>query len=184
LEDTQREIEDIVIQGLGHEARRTILKIVSSAENGVSYSELLGELRLSTGRLNYHLGQLEGLVERNRERRYVLSPLGRRAIVLLGSITQDLNAGYERYLKTARHAQRSTLHPLVKLAICIGIAVISMILFVWGYLLYIFIEEGAPFLVYFLLPLLLAIGVAILSWLIYALRTAPEFLRRLEKRLA
>jgi hypothetical protein len=183
-EGIEREIEDVVIQGASHEARRTILKIIDSAENGASYSELLHELRLSTGRLNYHLGQLEGLIERNSERRYILTPLGKRAVVLLGSITQDLKAGYERYLKAARHAQTSTLHPLVKLPIYIGIAGASIALCVWGFLLYTLIQVGGPSFVYILLPLLLVIGFAVLAWLIYALKAAPEFLRRLEKRLA
>jgi hypothetical protein len=46
------------------------------------------------------------------------------------------------------------------------------------------LTEGGPSFVFLLLPALLAIGFVILGWLIYALKTAPEFLRRLEKRLA
>jgi hypothetical protein len=184
LEDSEREIEDIIIQGLGNSARRSVLKIVDSMSNGASYTELLGELRLSTGKLNYHLGQLEGLIEKNKERRYVLTPLGEKAISLLNSITRDVGPEYERYVKTAQRAQTSTLNPLVKSLIYIGMTVISVILLVWGFLSYVVLTEGGPSFVFLLLPVLLAIGFVILGWLIYALRTAPEFLRRLEKRLA
>jgi DNA-binding transcriptional ArsR family regulator len=96
LEDVEQEIEDIIIQGLGHPARRTVLKIIHSTPNGALYTELLGKLRLSTGTLNYHLGQLEGFVEKDKERRYVLTPLGEKAISLLDSITRDMGPEYRR----------------------------------------------------------------------------------------
>jgi hypothetical protein len=184
LEESEREIEDIIIQGLGHSARRNVLRIVDSTPNGASYTELLGELRLSTGKLNYHLEQLEGLIEKNKERRYVSTPLGEKAISLLNSITRDMGPEYERYVKTAKRAQTSTLNPLVKSLIYIGITVVSAILLVWGFLTYVVLTEGGPPFVFLLLPVLLAIGFAILGWLICALKTAPEFVRRLEKRLA
>jgi hypothetical protein len=184
LEDIEREIEDVIIQGLGHSARRTVLKIVDSTPNGASYTELLGELRLSTGKLNYHLGQLEGLIEKNNERRYVLTPLGKKAIGLLNSIARDVGPEYESYVKTAQRVRTSTLNPLVKSLIYIGMTVISVVLLVWGYLSYLVLTEGGPPFVFLLLPVLLTIGFVLLGWLVYALKTAPEFLRRLEKRLA
>ncbi len=99
------EIEEIIIQGLGHRERRNILKIISLAEEGAVYSEILGELGLNTGRMNYHLRQLEGLVERNGDRRYHLTPLGKKALSVLHSMTDDLGNGYEEYLNSARSIQ-------------------------------------------------------------------------------
>lgn len=177
------EIEEIIIQALGHEARRTMLKIINSSEKDASYTELMIELGLSTGKLNYHLRQLEGLVEKNNERRYVLTPLGRKATSLLSSITRNISSDEEKYLKAAQLAQKSILHPLVISPIYIGIAMVSVILGVWGYLTYIVVTEGGPPIVYILLPILLAIGFALLGWLIYALKRAPEHLKRFEKRL-
>jgi len=95
-------VEELIIQGLGHRERRNILKIISLAPRGAAYSEILGELGLNTGGMNYHLKQLEGLVERNGERRYHLTPIGKRALTILGSMTDDLENGYEEYLTTAR----------------------------------------------------------------------------------
>jgi predicted transcriptional regulator len=96
------EIEEIIIQGLGHRERRNILKIISLTEEGAVYSEILGELGLNTGRMNYHLRQLEGLVERKGDRRYHLTPLGKKALSVLHSMTEELGNGYEEYLSSAR----------------------------------------------------------------------------------
>ena len=101
--DSRREdVEELIIQGLGHRERRNILKIISLAPQGAAYSEILGELGLNTGSMNYHLRQLDGLVERNGERRYHLTPLGKRALAVLGSMTEELENGYEEYLTKAR----------------------------------------------------------------------------------
>jgi predicted transcriptional regulator len=101
--DSRREdVEELIIQGLGHRERRNILKIISLAPQGAIYSDILGELGLNTGSMNYHLRQLEGLVERNGERRYHLTPLGKRALTVLGSMTEELENGYEEYLTKAR----------------------------------------------------------------------------------
>ena len=48
------QVENAVFQALAHPMRRTILKIVSSTD-GITYSELITELQLPTGKLNYHL---------------------------------------------------------------------------------------------------------------------------------
>lgn len=101
------EIEDIIIQGLGNQERRNILKIISLADGGTSYSEILGELGLNTGRMNYHLRHLEGLVVRNGDRRYHLTPIGKKALSVLHSMTENLENGYEEYLYRARAAQGS-----------------------------------------------------------------------------
>lgn len=95
-------MEELIIQGLGHKERRNILKIISLAPQGAIYSDILGELGLNTGRMNYHLRQLEGLIERNGNRRYHLTPLGKRALTALSSMTDELENGYERYLSKTR----------------------------------------------------------------------------------
>ncbi len=107
MSSRQEEVEEIIIQGLGHQERRNILKIISLAEGGASYSGILGELGLNTGRMNYHLRQLEGLVVRNGNRKYHLTPLGEKAISVLHSMTQNLENGYEEYLNSARTARSS-----------------------------------------------------------------------------
>ena len=183
MKETGAEIEEVIMQALSHETRRTVLKMIDSNEEGTSYTELMLGLGLSTGKLNYHLGKLEGLVEKNSERRYVLTPLGRRAVSFLSSIARNIGPDEVNCIKTAQLAQRSNLHPLVRSSIYIGMAWISVILIVWGFLAYTVVTEGAPLIVYVLLPVLISLGFAGLGWLIYALKSAPEILKWFEKRL-
>jgi len=114
MNNKREEVEEIIVQGLGHQERRNILKIISLAEDGASYSAILGELGLNTGRMNYHLRQLEGLVVRNGEGKYRLTPLGKKALSVLHSITENLENGYEQYLNSARTTRRSGIETWVK----------------------------------------------------------------------
>ena len=113
MSNKREEIEEIIIQGLGHQERRNILKIISLAENGASYSVILGELGLNTGRMNYHLRQLQGLVKRDEDRQYHLTPLGEKAISVLHSMTKNLENGYEEYLNSAKTVRSSGVATLV-----------------------------------------------------------------------
>jgi predicted transcriptional regulator len=74
------EIEEVLYQALAHPMSRNLLKILSAKQTGVSYTKLINEMSLPTGKLNYHLDQLSGLIEKNEERRYVLTPLGKKAL--------------------------------------------------------------------------------------------------------
>ncbi len=86
-----KEAEEIVLQGIGHEERRNILKIIGDNPDGVIYSDILNELQLNTGKLNYHLKLLEGLIERDDDRHYRLTKLGMKSVAILNSITEDLD---------------------------------------------------------------------------------------------
>ena len=86
-----KEAEEIILQGIGHEERRNILKIIGSAPEGVIYSEILDELQLNTGKLNYHLKLLTGLIERDETRHYHLTKLGKKSVMVLNSMTEDLD---------------------------------------------------------------------------------------------
>jgi predicted transcriptional regulator len=114
MEKRMEDVEELIIQGLGHRERRNILKIISLAPQGAAYSEILGELGLNTGRMNYHLRQLGGLVERNGDRRYHLTPLGKKALSVLHSMTEDLGNGYEEYLNSARTPRSGGIATWVK----------------------------------------------------------------------
>ena len=58
MKNNENELDDLVIKVLSHQERKRILKIVGSYPEGVNYTGILGETGLSTGRLNYHLGEL------------------------------------------------------------------------------------------------------------------------------
>ena len=109
------DVEDIIIQALGHPERRNIIEILGVSSGGVSYSEILGEIGLNTGKMNYHLKLLEGVIERDNNRRYRLTPIGKKAFMILYSISEDLENGYEEYLGKARTSQGAGVRKVVKL---------------------------------------------------------------------
>ncbi len=176
------QVEGIIFQVLSHQMRRTILKILALDTKGVSYTELVTELGLSTGKLNYHLEQLAGFVEKNEERRYVLTPLGKKALSQLNLVKQEITSEDEKYVRAAGLAQKTSLQPTAKAFLLIGILIVSLIIFVWVYIAYIAVTEGAPTIVYVLLPILIAVGLSLLGTLIYALKKTPLWVRRFERR--
>ena len=103
------EVEDIILNALNHPERRNIIEILGTSPEGVSYSSLLGEIGLNTGKMNYHLKLLEGVIERDKNRLYSLTPLGKKAFMVLNSISEDLEDGYEAYLSKARHSRGTGL---------------------------------------------------------------------------
>ena len=105
------DVEDVMIQGLSNQERRKILKIIKLSEKGAIYSDILAETELNSGLLNYHLRQLEGLITKNIEGRYLLTPLGEKALRGLYSMTENLENGYQEYLNKAKIRQRRTIYP-------------------------------------------------------------------------
>jgi DNA-binding transcriptional ArsR family regulator len=175
------QIESVIFQALAHEVRRSILKMISSCGN-VSYTELTVELGLSTGKLNYHLEQLEGLIEKNSDRRYVLTPFGKKALNQLNLIKTERSADDEKYVKTAERAQKTGIQPAIRAFLMISIAFSSVFLLIWGYITIIALTEGAPLIVYILMPLLLTLGLILLGSLIYTLKRTPNWIKRFERK--
>lgn len=176
------QIESVTFQALAHPTRRTIIRIVQSKNQGISYTELITELGMSTGKLNYHLEQLKGLIEKNSNQHYVLTPFGKKTIQHLNLIEQKISPEDEKYIKIAVLSQKTSLQPIVKAFLTISIALSAVLTAIWGYLAYIVISEGGPAIVYVLLPVLIAVGFSLLGTLVYALIKAPSWVKRLEQR--
>jgi predicted transcriptional regulator len=104
------EIEDVIMRALTHRERRNILKIIDHSNDGVIYSGILGETGLSTGRLNYHLKELEGFIEKNEERKYLLTALGKKAVRLIRGIRDDLDDSYEGFVSVAKASRRTFIN--------------------------------------------------------------------------
>ena len=100
--ELREDVEEMVLQALGNRERRNILDVVASSENGVLYSDILHELGVNTGKLNYHLKLLEGVIEKDDSRRYRLTDLGVRALGLLRGLTEDLNEESARRLSSVK----------------------------------------------------------------------------------
>jgi hypothetical protein len=52
----------------------------------------------------------------------------------------------------------------------------------WGYLGYIAIAYGAPWIIYVIVPVLMAIGFSVLGLLAYALLRSPQWIKRFDQR--
>ena len=166
MSNRREQIEEAIIQGLGHQERRNILKIISLAEGGAGYSAILGELGLNTGRMNYHLRQLEGLVVRNGERRYHLTPLGKKALSVLHSMTEDLENGYEEYLNSAKTTRSSGIASLVNRWFYLTIAfTISAMLFLVNFVHTAVISGLLPYASYYYLAGFAILVVVLVVWL-------------------
>ncbi|MCX6655639.1 MAG: winged helix-turn-helix domain-containing protein, partial [Candidatus Bathyarchaeota archaeon] len=166
MNSIREEVENVVFQALVSGERREILRVIRSSENGATYTEVLGELGLTTGNLNYHLKQLEGLVQRDSDRRYSLTPLGEKAYSVLSTSASD--GGYDEYLNAARLNQSRGVHPTVTRLILGGIAFDIFILLIWGYMGYIVYTEGGPWVVWPILVFLIVMGISVLVWLVRA----------------
>ncbi len=182
VSETGSQIENVVFQALANPVRRTILRIIASKAQGASYTELITELSLSTGKMNYHLEQLGGLVEKNGERRYVLTPLGIKALNQLSLMKEEITSDDAKYVRIAESAQKSSLQPTLKSFLLVGIAFASLFVAWWGYMAYIALTEGAPLVVYAVLPVLIIIGIALLGSLVVAFRKSPDWIKRFERR--
>lgn len=184
MEDERKmAMEDAVVQALGHRERRKILKIVRASERGASYSEIAAELGINTGRMNYHLRQLQGLMERDGERRYHLTPLGERSLSVLNYLTEDPSGILAAYLDTAWLSQSGSIHPTVTGLLYIGMAFDFLFLIVWGYVGYLAAVGDGPTIILPIVSVLFILGLLGLVGIIRALKTAPTFVRRLEKKL-
>ena len=98
-------LEELILQALGHKERRSVIKMIGSSEGGMMYSDILHELAINTGKLNYHLKLLEGLIEKDEKRRYQLTKLGKKAYSILDNITRDLDEEFAHIIPTVK-AQR------------------------------------------------------------------------------
>jgi predicted transcriptional regulator len=176
------QIENITFQALAHSTRRTIIRLIQSKNQGISYTELITELGMSTGKLNYHLEQLKGLIEKNGNQMYVLTPFGKKAIEHLRLIEQKIGPEDEKYIKIAAFSKKTSLQPIVKAFLTISIGLSAVLTAVWVFLAYIFITEGAPLIIFILMPVLIVIGFGMLGTLTYALVKAPSWIKRFEQR--
>ncbi len=76
---------EYVLRAISHDLRRKMLFLISS-NAAQSYTELLSKLSLSTGKLNFHLKQLVGIIEKQEDGLYVLTKIGEQAVKILEQI--------------------------------------------------------------------------------------------------
>jgi hypothetical protein len=125
---------------------------------------------------------LKGLIEKNSNQHYVLTPFGKKAIEHLNLIEQKISPEDEKYVKIAILSQKTSLQPIVKAFLTISILLSVVLTAIWVFLVYVFITEGAPLIIYIIMPVLIAVGFGLIGTLSYALVKAPSWIKRFEQR--
>lgn len=103
------ETYSIIFAALKHPIRRKILRMLNDEQ--LSYTQMLNELDVDTGHLNYYLESLGELVLKSDEGKYRLSQIGQAAIGLMGKVenraTQEKEIAWLRQQK--RQKRRAIL---------------------------------------------------------------------------
>ena len=140
------ELDDIIIKALGNPERKNILKIIASYPEGVNYTGILGETGLSTGRLNYHLGELEEFLIRGEDRLYRLNKIGEKAVSTVEYINKDVDLNLLESVNSTRGKRLKA----IKRRLNIGFyTVTGLMLGITGLMGYFSYTDGAPVLAVF-----------------------------------
>ncbi|MHA1860295.1 MAG: DUF7347 domain-containing protein [Candidatus Asgardarchaeia archaeon] len=79
------------IGAISHPTRVNILKLLYDRER-LTYSDIMNALGLDTGKLNFHLKKLKGLVNRREDGYYYLSSRGKLALSTLKAISEHMGS--------------------------------------------------------------------------------------------
>jgi hypothetical protein len=176
--------EEVLINALNHQIRRDVLQLLQEGEK--TYSMLLNYFAISTGKLNYHLKLLEGLLRKDAEGRYALTPLGKRALEILGLFREEITEEERPLIRDAFISQKkgreSFLHLMfvsrmkfkfyLLMVVSAGLVISSIAYLSVG---------GSPLFAISMLTvgMIAAAGAAI--WVRKIRKLAPEFVDRVEK---
>lgn len=78
----------MMFSALNHPIRRRIIEML--ARNSVTYTYMLEELDIDTGKLNFHLKKLEDLIEKDEKGLYNLTDKGLRAFSILQQVPEKI----------------------------------------------------------------------------------------------
>jgi len=98
------ETYSVIFAALKHPVRRRILRMLSDEE--LTYTQMLTELDLDTGHLNYYLESLGELLAKTDAGKYRLSEFGRAALGLMSGVEEpknDLRETEKNRVKTKNH---------------------------------------------------------------------------------
>lgn len=178
--------EDVLLNALNHQIRREILHLLESDDR--SYTQILELFAISTGKLNYHLKILEGLIEKSETNWYSLTPLGQKTMKLLDNFRNGLSDQDQPLIKRAylsqQKAEPSFLHLMFvsRMNFKFWLLIIMASALIISSLIY--LSLGGE--VVTILPMLVAgvvVGFGGFVWLIRIRRTAPEFVSKMDKVL-
>jgi len=122
--DFEEDTYSKIFLALKHPIRRKIIRILD--ESPALYTDILNELRVETGLLNYHLESLKELVNKKENGRYTLSTLGEAAIDLTKRVEEPVKRESQE-LKFLNYKLNS-LHVKASIgALMVGIIIFSFL---------------------------------------------------------
>jgi DNA-binding transcriptional ArsR family regulator len=109
------ETYSVIFAALKHPVRRRILRMLSDEER--TYTQMLTELDLDTGHLNYYLESLGELLAKTDDGKYRLSEFGRAALDLMDGVEEPKEGMRETEKISRRRTIRWMLIPVVALIV-------------------------------------------------------------------
>jgi DNA-binding HxlR family transcriptional regulator len=169
----RKNVEDAVMRVLGHSERRTILRILENAPEGVKYSGILGETGLTTSKLNYQLKEMVGFIEKDDDGLYRLTQLGRKAVGVLDHMSEDLDAEAIELEPVLENQRRSFIKRKLNNVFYVLMALFGVGPIVLTY--FYFAEPGSG-----ITPTMLALSYVVLCGIVYAFdqarRSSPRYM--------
>ena len=133
--DLEEETYSLVFRSLRHPIRRRILRML--ADEPMTFSQILKNLSIDSGHLNYHLENLGDLISHTPDREYRLSSIGVAATRLMG--------GIEEQTKPIARWQRNGGSFRTVMTLCVFLLAAVTLLFSLYFLVYITAEGGTSY---------------------------------------
>jgi len=104
-----------IFTALKHPIRRRILRMLG--QSPVTYTDILNQLNIDNGLLNYHLDNMKELITKDKEGKYVLSEFGKAALSLTTKVEEPVSKQGDRIFGLNIIQIKSVLTLLI---ICVG----------------------------------------------------------------
>jgi len=104
-----------IFTALKHPIRRRILRMLG--QSPVTYTDILNQLNIDNGLLNYHLDNMKELITKDKEGGYVLSEFGKAALSLTTKVEEPVSKQGDRIFGLNTTQIKSVLTLLI---ICVG----------------------------------------------------------------
>ena len=172
----------MIIQALSHSIRRDILRLVRDAPK--TYTEISDHFDVSRGKLNYHLSQLTGFLEKNEQGLYLVTGLGEKALEVLEGIKEKITGKEQPMIKQAYVSQQSKKDSILQRGVNVWIGAVIFAITIHVVIAYFALTDPqTPWVVYVILAAIFALEIYLLKWLFGLRVKAPEFETKVKTHL-
>ncbi len=163
----------MILQALSHSIRRNILRLLR--ESSKTYTDISDHFDISRGKLNYHLNQMAGFLEKTEKGLYRITSLGKKALDILDNIRHTITGDDQTRIKQAYVSQKSKSSSILMKGINIWIGAVIFAMFIHIVVAYFaFVDPQTPWIVYVVLSVIFGIEIILLRWLFGLRSKAPN----------